>query len=118
MYFARCWKIKKWIFLNCEIKKKIKKLLFLFSFFLDMQDSSTQSHLISFQDTVRFSAYYVLPTDEGEEKIEQDFYGEFELNGEVNFGVDSSGQYLNINDVKNMIVYDLEVYAVKGTQLC
>lgn len=81
-----------------------------------MQDSSTQPHLISFKNTVYLQPHF--PRDESDEEEEPDFPGEFPLNGEVYFGVHSNGQYMNINDVKNMYFYDLEVYAVKSMQLC
>lgn len=78
-----------------------------------MQDSSTQPHLISFQNTV-----YLQPNFPSDEEEQPNFPGAFFLNGEVYFGVHSNGQYMNINDVKNMYFYDLEVYAVRGMQLC
>lgn len=76
---------------------------------LDIDNSFMQPYLISFQNTVhpRCSPGYGSPHANNSNQI-------FNLNGEVNFGVNSDGQYMKMNNINNMFVSDLEVYSVKG----
>lgn len=73
-----------------------------------------QSHLIhvSFQNTVhdsnpRYPQAYGSTHASNSNQV-------FNLNGKVNFGEDSDGQYVNTNNINNMLVSDLEIYSVKG----
>lgn len=82
------------------------------AFILDIDNSLMQPHLISFQNTV-YASNPRCPPDYGSPHANNSNQV-FNLNGEVNFGVNSEGQYMNMNNINYMLVSDLEVYSVKG----
>lgn len=105
------------IFESVKFEEKKFKLNVFFSrytlaFILDIDNSLMQPHLISFQNTV-YASNPRCPPDYGSPHANNSNQV-FNLNGEVNFGVNSDGQYMNMNYINYMLVSDLEVYSVKG----
>lgn len=78
----------------------------------NIDNSLMQPHLISFQNTV-YASNPRCPPDYGSPHANNSNQV-FNLNGEVNFGVNSDGQYMNMNYINCMLVSDLEVYSVKA----